>query len=92
MHRGGLPDGSAECSQPTHGLAYQCVAYPRKDLADGETLDGVGGYAAYGLIEIAATTRPRPGLPICLRRTYCCAGASARMRKIFLADVEHQPG
>ena len=52
--------------QPTFGFMTNVYAYAKKDLHDGMHLDGIGGYAAYGLIENCSDNLVNPGLPICL--------------------------
>jgi predicted homoserine dehydrogenase-like protein len=49
--------------QPDAGLRTNVYAYAKRDLRRGETLDGIGGFTCYGLIEnVPGAT----GLPICL--------------------------
>ena len=79
-------DGEAVL-QPSFGLLTNVYAYARKDLQAGELLDGVGGYAAYGLIENCADDRPRPGLPICLADGPTLRRPLKRDEKIRLEDV-----
>lgn len=78
--------------QPTHGFMTNVYAYAKKDLRPGEVLDGVGGYAAYGLIENCVDNQVRPGLPICLAEDVSFREAVRKDEKILLEDVVHPPG
>lgn len=73
--------------QPTHGLLTDVYAYAKKDLVAGEMLDGIGGYAAYGLIENCAENTISPGLPITLCEGLVLQRDIAKDEKIMLADV-----
>ncbi len=84
-------DGSAVL-QPTHGFVTNVYAYAKKDLKIGEALDGIGGYAAYGLIENCADNVARPGLPICLAEGVSLRRDIRKDEKIRLDDVAFAPG
>jgi predicted homoserine dehydrogenase-like protein len=77
--------------QPTHGFMTNVYAYAKKDLQHRDALDGIGGYAAYGLIENCADNLLRPGLPICLAEEVTLRRAIRKDEKIFLEDVVYQP-
>jgi predicted homoserine dehydrogenase-like protein len=48
--------------QPNYGFVTNVYAYAKKDLKAGDILDGIGGYACYGMID-----KHNPDwLPICL--------------------------
>ena len=49
---------------PVGGPVCEVVAVAKRDLKAGETLDGVGGFCTYGLIDNAATARTMAALPI----------------------------
>lgn len=83
-------DGSAVL-QPTCGFVTNVYAYAKQDLRAGDTLDGIGGYAAYGLIENCADNRLRPGLPICLADDVTLRRAIRKDEKILLEDVLYDP-
>lgn len=51
---------------PLRGPSCEVVTVAKRDLKAGETLDGVGGYSAYGLIENRATAREVNALPIAM--------------------------
>jgi predicted homoserine dehydrogenase-like protein len=77
--------------QPTHGLLTNVYAYAKKDLRQGDTLDGIGGYIAYGLIENCTDNRSRPGLPICLAENVTLHREIRKDEKILLEDVCYKP-
>jgi predicted homoserine dehydrogenase-like protein len=77
---------------PLGAPSCEVVAVAKRDLAAGQTLDGVGGFDAYGMIENAATARAENLLPIALSE-----GARLRVdvpkdRAISLDDVERPEG
>jgi len=73
--------------QPTYGLMTNVYAYAKKDLHKGDTLDGIGGYAAYGLIENASDNKGHPGLPICLAEEVTLNREVKKDEKIFMEDI-----
>ncbi len=77
--------------QPTCGFVTNVYAYAKKDLLQGDALDGIGGYAAYGLIENCADNQLRPGLPICLADDVTLHRAIRKDEKILLEDVLYDP-
>lgn len=83
-------DGDA-LLQPWHGFQTNVYCYAKRDLKQGETLDGLGGYACYGLIENCADHRDKPGLPICLAEHVTVRRDIAEDEKIFWEDVEYDP-
>jgi predicted homoserine dehydrogenase-like protein len=52
--------------KPDHGLRTNVYAYAKRDLKRGDTLDGIGGYTCYGLIDNCTGDFAHSGLPICL--------------------------
>ena len=74
--------------QPVEGLATNVHAYAKKDLDAGETLDGIGGYACYGLIENTDMHTDAPSLPICLTHDVTLTRPVAQDEPIRWADVE----
>jgi predicted homoserine dehydrogenase-like protein len=54
-------------------------------------LDGIGGYACYGLIENCPEPLEHPGLPICLADDVVLKRAIEADEPIMLADVELEP-
>ncbi len=81
-------DGSARL-QPKGGMRTNVFSYAKKDLKAGEYVDGMGGYAAYGLIENIAPGDPRPGLPICIADGLRLRRDVRKDEKIYLDDVDH---
>ncbi len=77
--------------QPTYGLLTNVYAYAKKDSQQGETLDGIGGYTAYGLIENCTDNQAHPGLPICMAEDLILRRAIQKDEKIFLEDVIYEP-
>jgi len=77
--------------QPTYGFMTNVYAYAKKDLHQGDVLDGVGGYATYGLIENCADNLVRPGLPICLAEDVALRLDIRKDEKILLEDVVYEP-
>ena len=49
---------------PADGPVCEVVTVAKRDLKAGETLDGVGGFCAYGLIDNAAAARAGDALPM----------------------------
>lgn len=77
--------------QPTHGFKTNVYAYAKRDLRQGEKLDGVGGYTCYGLIENCADNRSRPGVPICLADNVVLNRDVAQDEKLFMEDIVYDP-
>ncbi len=82
-------DGRARL-QPTYGFRTNVFTYAKKDLQPGDVLDGMGGYACYGLIENYDNGRA-PGLPILLADDVVLKRPIAKDQPILLADVEYDP-
>src|SRR6516225_10049751 len=51
---------------PLAGPVCEVVTVAKQDLTEGERLDGIGGFCAYGLIDNAPTARTSAALPIAL--------------------------
>jgi predicted homoserine dehydrogenase-like protein len=77
--------------QPGFGFRTNVYAYAKQDLRAGERLDGVGGYACYGLIENCDDQSDRPGLPICLAENVMLEKDVAKDDKIAMDDVNYDP-
>lgn len=73
--------------QPTRGFMTNVYAYAKKDLKQGEALDGIGGYTVYGLIENCADNQAQPGLPVCLADRVALRRNVHKDAKISLQDV-----
>jgi predicted homoserine dehydrogenase-like protein len=75
--------------QPTYGFKTNVYSYAKRDLRAGETLDGIGGYTCYGLIENCAENRERSGVPICLADHVTVNRDIAKDEKIFMEDIAY---
>jgi predicted homoserine dehydrogenase-like protein len=78
-------DGSS-LLEPVYGFKTNVFAYAKRDLKAGEKLDGIGGYACYGLIDNCVDGHP--GLPICLAEDVVLRHPIARDSQILESDVE----
>lgn len=68
------------------------VAIAKRDLRAGETLDGLGGFCAYGTIENAATARAEELLPMGLSEGAVLRRDVPKDAPIRIADVERPEG
>lgn len=73
--------------QPEAGFRTNVYAYAKRDLMRGERLDGIGGYACYGLIENCAGPEGNSGLPICLADDITLSRDIHKDEKILMSDV-----
>jgi predicted homoserine dehydrogenase-like protein len=73
--------------QPRFGFKTNVYSYAKKDLRAGDKLDGLGGYACYGMIENCADNRARPGVPSCLAEDVTVNRDIAKDEKIFMDDI-----
>jgi len=73
--------------EPTYGFKTNVYAYAKRDLHAGETLDGIGGYTCYGLIDNCTADREHAGLPICLADDVVLKRNVAKDEKLFMDDV-----
>ncbi len=73
--------------QPTYGFVTNVYAYGKKYLRKGDILDGIGGYAAYGLIENIADNKSHPRLSICLENEVMLNRDFKKVEKIFMDDI-----
>jgi predicted homoserine dehydrogenase-like protein len=76
---------------PTFGFRTNVFAYAKRDLPSGERLDGVGGYACYGLVENQVAGAAPDGLPICLAENVVLNRSVAKDERILLRDVSYDP-
>lgn len=72
---------------PKYGFMTNVYAYAKRDLHQGEILDGIGGFCAYGLIENVDQYSLNPGLPICLADHVTLRRDIPRDEKILMTDV-----
>jgi len=77
--------------QPDKGFQTNVYAYAKRDLKRGDTLDGIGGYNCYGLIENCIDQTNRPGLPICLADNVVLNRDIRKDEKIYRDDVTVAP-
>jgi predicted homoserine dehydrogenase-like protein len=77
--------------QPTHGFRTNVYAYAKRDLRQGEKLDGIGGYTCYGLIENCSQNREQPGVPICLAEDVTVRRDIRQDEKIGMKDIVYRP-
>lgn len=77
--------------QPHAGFQTNVYSYAKSDLHRGDTLDGIGGYTCYGLIENCDEDIHKPGIPICLSDDMILKRDIPQDEKIFLDDVEFDP-
>ncbi|MDX1627685.1 MAG: homoserine dehydrogenase [Fulvivirga sp.] len=79
-------DGSARL-KPNYGMKTNVFAYAKKDLKAGDAIDGMGGYASYGLIENLEDSKEE-GIPICLAEQVKVKKDFDKDQRIKLDDVE----
>jgi predicted homoserine dehydrogenase-like protein len=77
---------------PLSGPVCEVIALAKRDLAAGTTLDGIGGFACYGVIENADTCRRDRLLPVGLAAGCRLVRDVKRDEPITLADVEPPDG
>ena len=75
--------------KPDYGFKTNVIAYAKKDLQAGEVLDGLGGFACYGLIENSRDAVV-PGLPVCLADNRSLKVGIKKDQRINLSDVDSQ--
>jgi predicted homoserine dehydrogenase-like protein len=64
------------------------MSVAKKDLKPGDILDGIGGFAAYGLIELHETVKKNGYLPIGLSEGCVVKRKISRDEPIKYDDVE----
>jgi predicted homoserine dehydrogenase-like protein len=77
---------------PAAGPLVEVVATAKRDLEPGDTLDGIGGYLAYGQCENTEVMRAERLLPIGLSEGCKIQRAVARDRVVSWDDVEPPAG
>ena len=75
--------------KPEFGFKTNVYSYAKKDLKKGETLDGLGGFSCYGLIENCNENEINAGLPICLAEDVVLKRDIPKDKKIHLEDIEY---
>ena len=74
--------------EPNAGYRSDVFAYAKQDLTAGDSLDGIGGYACYGLIENTDAPGTPPGLPICLAHDVTLNRDIAQDERVAWDDVD----
>ena len=74
--------------QPKYGMKTNVFAYAKKALQQGDALDGMGGFASYGLIENMVDNAENPGIPICIAENMTLKKPLAKDQRIHLQDLE----
>lgn len=77
--------------KPDAGFQTNVYAYAKQDLHKGDLLDGMGGYACYGLIENCVDNEIQPGIPICLAENVTLQADIPKDEKILLEQVKYDP-
>jgi predicted homoserine dehydrogenase-like protein len=75
--------------KPNFGLLTNVFAYAKINLLEGETLDGIGGYTCYGMIENRSDNSVKPGLPICLADDVKLKRNIPKDGKILMNDITY---
>ncbi len=76
---------------PHKGYKTDVIAYAKKDLTAGDKLDGIGGYACYGLIENCARAEEPAGLSICFAENVELVRDIKKDERIQLDDITWDP-
>ena len=74
--------------KPDFGFKTNVYAYAKKNLSKGDKLDGLGGYASYGLIENCSENEFKAGLPICISEGATLKRELTKDEKISIEDVD----
>lgn len=74
--------------QPAGGLVSEVMTFAKKDLDAGETLDGIGGFSVYGLIEMHSIVMQNNYLPIGLSEGCITKRKISKDEPIKYEDVE----
>ncbi|MBS1806287.1 MAG: NAD(P)-dependent oxidoreductase [Acidobacteria bacterium] len=73
---------------PLGGPVCEVVAVAKRDLKAGETLDGVGGFCNYGLIENRSAAREMNALPISLSEGCVLRRDVAKDQVVSVDDIQ----
>ena len=76
---------------PLDGPRCEVVTVAKRDLRAGETIDGIGGFTVYGLIDNAASARAAGALPMGLADGCVLRRSVAKDCVLASADVELPP-
>lgn len=73
---------------PTGGLISEVITIAKKDLREGETIDGIGGYTVYGLIDLYNVAKKENLLLIGLSQNCIVKRNLKKGQPISFDDVE----
>jgi predicted homoserine dehydrogenase-like protein len=76
---------------PVYGFRTNVFAYAKRNMRQGERLDGIGGYNCYGLIENCIENNNHISLPLCLAEDITLKRDIKQDEKINLQDVSYDP-
>ncbi|NBC81820.1 MAG: NAD(P)-dependent oxidoreductase [Bacteroidetes bacterium] len=71
-----------------HGMKVEVISAAKEDLKPGDTLDGIGGFKAYGLCEVSELARKENLLPIGLSHGAKLKNPVKKDHTITFDDVE----
>jgi predicted homoserine dehydrogenase-like protein len=77
---------------PIAGPVCEVVTVAKRDLKAGESLDGIGGFCAYGLIDNVAAARAMAALPIGLSEGCVLRRDISKDNVLTFDDVNAPPG
>ncbi len=77
--------------KPDYGYKTNVFSYAKVDLKAGDVLDGMGGYAAYGMIENLGDPGYKPGVPICIAENMTLKREIAKDERIAWDDIDFDP-
>ncbi len=86
-----LAMSGASLLEPRHGFLTDVIAYAKTDLQAGQTLDGFGGYAMYGLLENIDAAADPAGLPLCLAEDVTLRRDVPKDARLTVADIRYDP-
>jgi predicted homoserine dehydrogenase-like protein len=72
---------------PIAGPVCEVLAVAKRDLKAGESLDGIGGFCTYGLVENSDTARANSALPIARSENCLVVRDVPKDQALTLADV-----
>ena len=77
---------------PIAGPVCEVVTVAKRDLKAGETLDGIGGFCVYGLVDNSFTAREASALPIALSEDCIMRRDVSKDKVLTFADVVSPAG
>ena len=76
---------------PSAGIQTNVYTYAKRNLQAGATLDGIGGYECYGMVENLEADPILPGLPIALAEGVILKRSVSRDERIAMRDIIYDP-